>query len=208
MYKFFALNFCGPRSSKRGFSLVEVVLSLAIIAFAFTTMTGLLSIGLNQSRSAINASVTSQIVQQVRNELQQTDFNTITSSATQTKVWSATLTATATLQGQNVTYIDPPVRYFDSTGAELLTTTGGFYSAGTIPAGAVYWVLVNIQTPVFLPNTTTPNASLAKVTIQVAANPAKATLTPNSSTLLWPNTTLGVTVTTYSTQVAGSNQEL
>ncbi|MEZ0254532.1 MAG: Verru_Chthon cassette protein B [Chthoniobacter sp.] len=58
-----------------GFSLVEVVIAIGVIAFAFIPMMGMLPTGLNLSRQAIDATVEAQIAQQLTAEVQQTDFS-------------------------------------------------------------------------------------------------------------------------------------
>lgn len=62
-------------ASARGFSLVEVVIALGVIAFAFIPMVGMLPMGLNLSRQAIDTTVEAQIAQQLTAEVQQTDFS-------------------------------------------------------------------------------------------------------------------------------------
>lgn len=59
----------------RGFSLVEVVIAIGVIAFAFIPMMGMLPAGLDLSRQAIDATVEAQIAQQLTAEVQQTDFS-------------------------------------------------------------------------------------------------------------------------------------
>jgi len=61
-----------------GFTLVEVVLAIGIIAFAFVPLVALLPIGLGVSRQAIDTTVQAQIAQQLITEAQQTDFSLLT----------------------------------------------------------------------------------------------------------------------------------
>lgn len=73
------------RASSRaqsGFSLVEVTLAIGIVAFAFMALFGLLPTGLNVFRSAIDASTSSQIVDQVVQSAQQTDFDRLVNPST------------------------------------------------------------------------------------------------------------------------------
>lgn len=66
-----------PRVRAAGFSLIEITLSLGIIAFAFVTIFGLLPTGLNTFRRAMDISIGAQIAQELINDAQQTDFNTL-----------------------------------------------------------------------------------------------------------------------------------
>lgn len=63
------------------FSLVEVVLAIGIVAFAFVAIFSLVPVGLGTFRDAMNNSIGSQIVQRLVNEAQQTDYPTLTAVA-------------------------------------------------------------------------------------------------------------------------------
>lgn len=95
----------GRRQKAGGFSLVETVLSLGVVAFAFLPLLALLPMGMSTFRKAMDASVTAQISQRIVNEAQETDF--------------ATYIATT-----------PSVRYFDDEGEEL--TASGAVPVGAI----------------------------------------------------------------------------
>jgi uncharacterized protein (TIGR02598 family) len=82
-----------------GFSLIEVTLALGIVAFSVITLVGLIPMGLTTFHKAVATSVSSQIVQQVVTDVQQTDFNQLLASNTQ------------------------PLRYFDDQGNELSSAT-------------------------------------------------------------------------------------
>ncbi len=64
-----------PRKKHSGFTLVEVVLAVGVIAFAFVTTMGLLPVGLNVSREAVDTTVVSHIYQNLSSQAQQTDFS-------------------------------------------------------------------------------------------------------------------------------------
>ena len=78
----------GPRKSalnrwnrlQAGFSLIEALLAVGIVAVAFIPLLGLLPTGMNAMQSAADQTVTSQIVQRVAGEAQQADFDAIDSS--------------------------------------------------------------------------------------------------------------------------------
>jgi len=82
--------------------MIELVLSLGVLSFAFVSLLALLPAGMSTVRKAIDASVTTQISQRIVNEAQQTDF---------------------------ATYIakQPAVRYFDDQGDELPGQTHSIY---------------------------------------------------------------------------------
>lgn len=61
--------------ARMAFTLVEVAVAIGIISFAFVPIIGLLPLGLNISRQAIDTGVTAQIAQQLTTEAQQTDFS-------------------------------------------------------------------------------------------------------------------------------------
>jgi uncharacterized protein (TIGR02598 family) len=63
-----------------GFSLVEVILSIGVVSFAFLAMFGLMPAGLTIFRQAIDNSLGSQIVQRIVGEAQQTDYPTLIAS--------------------------------------------------------------------------------------------------------------------------------
>src|SRR5947207_4035315 len=74
------LPHAGFRSSpakSQAFSLIEVVLAVGVVAFAFVAILGLIPAGMSQFRQAIDTSVCSQIAQRVINDSQETDFTTL-----------------------------------------------------------------------------------------------------------------------------------
>jgi uncharacterized protein (TIGR02598 family) len=91
---------------RSGFSLVEVTLALGIVAFSMLTLLGLVPLGLTTFHKAINASVSSQIVQHVVTDFQQSDFSG--------------------LSQQN------PILYFDDQANELNVATAGSTPPGAI----------------------------------------------------------------------------
>ena len=99
-----ALRARAIRRTAGGFSLVEVVLAIGIVSFAFVGLFGLLPAGLNVFRQAIDNSVGSQIVQRLVNEAQQTYFPTLTTAA-------------------------PTKRYFDDQGNEVTSANESLYTA-------------------------------------------------------------------------------
>lgn len=58
-------------------------MALGIVAFAFTALMGMLPVGLGLFRSATDTSVATRIVQKVSGDLQQADFDTISTAGSQ-----------------------------------------------------------------------------------------------------------------------------
>ncbi len=73
------------KTAAAGFSLVEVTMAIGIVAFTFVAIFGLLPVGLGTFRSAMNASVQTQIVQRVVADAQQTDFDTLLNKPTENR---------------------------------------------------------------------------------------------------------------------------
>ena len=69
-----------PRTDRAGFTLVEVVLALAIVATAFIAVLGLLPAGLSQSRQAADSTVVAAIFEDLHNRLQGQRLQTGTAS--------------------------------------------------------------------------------------------------------------------------------
>ncbi len=70
------------RRKNSAFTLIEIAIALLVVAFAFVPLFGLLPVGLGLSREAIDATVQSQIVQQLTAESLQTDYSSLTALAT------------------------------------------------------------------------------------------------------------------------------
>lgn len=94
-----------PQKGNGGFSLTEVLLALGIVAFAFIPVLGLLPVGLDASRQAIDATIEAQIVQQLSNEVLQTDFSNLSQLAS------------------------APLNYYDNQGNKT-TADKAYYTAG------------------------------------------------------------------------------
>jgi uncharacterized protein (TIGR02598 family) len=59
-----------PRTHRAGFTLTEIVLSLAVISIAFVGLLGLLPAGLDASRQATDSAVVAAILEDLHNRLQ------------------------------------------------------------------------------------------------------------------------------------------
>jgi uncharacterized protein (TIGR02598 family) len=85
------------KRASKAFSLVEVAMAIAVVAFAFITLYALIPSGLKTFRQSIDNTVGSRIAQRLINEAQQTDFPSLVA---------------------NTVY---PLRQFDDQGNEVTT---------------------------------------------------------------------------------------
>lgn len=171
------------RRKLAAFTLVEVTLSIGIMAFAFLSVFGLLPTGTTIFRQAMDTSVGSQIAQRVFNESQQTDFDQLIVDKNGHAI------------APNATGLKA-TRYFDEQGTEVTDSSKAIYHVNT---------RVMPMTMTKLPNDTDISnlatlAVMASVTIQIVNNPGNQLINPNQSTNLWEASALPIA--TYSGLVA------
>src|SRR5687768_8134911 len=70
-----ALAAASRRRKRAGFSLIECALSLGVVGFGFVALVGMIPVGLNTFRSAIDATVGAQIAQSLLTEVRQAKFS-------------------------------------------------------------------------------------------------------------------------------------
>jgi hypothetical protein len=192
-FVFTAMMFSPSRKSvgsgQAGFSLVEVVLAVGVVAFAFVAIMGLIPAGIHQFRQAIDNSVCTQIGQRVLQDCEQTDFNTLVDYAhtnppaqpgVPTYFRAPSLLATQAASGGTQ---GGCIRYFDEEGNEIIpigaTQNGIGYSPSSQEAARiVYWVNTRIAAGTLLPTGTNTNNSsdVASVVVQVIFNPSQMPL--------------------------------
>ena len=91
-----------------GFSLVEVSLALMVVAIALVALLGLLPSGMNNFRSALDGQIAGEIFQRVMADAQETDFDTLIKSGTDTEKG-----------GASQQFYRLPLRHFDNQGTEV-----------------------------------------------------------------------------------------
>ncbi len=172
-----------PRYSA-GFSLVEVVIALAVMASALLVVFGLLGVGLNTFHQSKAISVSSQIAQQIYSQLESIQFANLVGTTDGLVVNRGTVVANPPASTHHTYFyessggtqgsiqVKSPL-YFDEQGNELNSSTG-----------AVYWVNVDILYPTPLASGAAPvqNVDLATVLIQVAYNPGAVALAYDATT--------------------------
>jgi uncharacterized protein (TIGR02598 family) len=159
-----------------GFSLVEVAAALAIVTFSLVGVIGVVPVGLNTFREAIDTTVGAQIGQRVITDAEQTDFDLLIAGA----------------EESDADFFVLPVRYFDEQGSEVLL------SEPHAPLRVTYQVRVRGSHPgpadpatsdggfTSLPGETRfhPRDSIF-LTVQVASRPSVSALPVDRTRQLW-----------------------
>ena len=161
----------------KGFTLVEVVLAIGIVAFAFVGLLALMPAGLSTFRKAMNTSVGAQVAQQLSSEIEQTDFDSLLSSC-QPDISAFTSGSTSEdgilyWKGNQAKF-----RYFDDQGNEVTPSGGGDSLQTQEKQRILYWALTRVARAQLVPGSTTSvqgrsdNKDLVQITIQVLENPS------------------------------------
>lgn len=106
----FHFHFRASRSA--GFSLVEISLALAVVAIALVALLGLMPSGMSNFRAALDTQIAGEIFQRVVADAQETDFDTLIESGTDTKLGGQ-------VGGQVSQFYRLPLRHFDNQGSEV-----------------------------------------------------------------------------------------
>ena len=203
-----------PVRRRAGFSLVEIVLAVGVVSFAFVAILGLIPAGLTQFRQAIDTTVCAQIAQRVIGDAQQADYDTL--------IDRTGLPANPT-DWDDFTFVAPKVvapefRYFDERGVEVIPSSKAARENPTAlspqeKVAVVYHVLMRVMPQSRVPKTiggTGGGQEVATVTVQVAYNPSNQKLPIDTSAADNENNPArnlfqkkpGVTVITYAAQIA------
>jgi len=196
------------------FSLVEVVIAIGIVSFAFVGILGLLPAGMHQFRGAINTTVCTQIAQQIISDAQQTDFDTLIDKENLPGGDNGSRSFAFRAPKVN----QPEFRYFNERGREIVPSA---MAARTSPqaltdeerAIIVYQVNVRIQPQTQIPRSAANDIGgrqLATITVQVANNPGNRNIKlssgarddGNDATRQLFISTPGVSVLTFASQIA------
>lgn len=139
------------RGACLGFSLIEVVMAIGIVSFAFVAIFGLIPIGLTNFRNAMDVSLVSQIAQQVVSDVEQTGLSQ--------------------LQSNNF-----PIRYFNDQGVQVGDENNR--PSASAMAQVIYQVKVSVQSP--SPAIAGSSSNLATIIVDVVKNPANKPLQTNT----------------------------
>ena len=135
--------------AKRGFTLVEVLLALGIVAFAFMALCGMLPVGLKTYRDAMDATCRANIVRVVTAELAQAPYAGI-------DAWN----------GQE--------RYFSDQGLEVASVADARFRVkyvNILPGTSLFGAINSSLKPVTIEiSAVQGGSSLSRVTVFIANN--------------------------------------
>ncbi len=141
--------------STAGFSLVEVVIALGVVAFALIPLMGLVPMGLSTSRLAIDTTVEAQIIQYMTDQAQQSNFSALSEL-------NSTIPTGFDAYGTVTTSSSPIYR----AGFSVPSSPGGT----TLPGGTVTYNLTPIT--IYILSTRTLGGMAATTQQALVANPA------------------------------------
>lgn len=176
----------------KGFSLVEVTIALAIVAFSLVTIIGLLPAGVTMSNRAGLNSAAAVIFEHVVGDARQTDYSKLVFPS------SGQPNAPVTT---GVSFRIPALRYFDNQGAEVIPANP-LSLTDEEKGKVVYHVNTRILTNTTVPSDKLPSVGqyLATVTFQIANNPGNLPLNFTVDGLIVP--VPGMDIRSLSIQVA------
>lgn len=185
-----------------GFSLVEVVLAIGVLAFGFIAIFSLIPVGMGVFRESMDTSVSAQIVQRVIGDATETDFEQLIANPV------------------SGSYYALPMRYFDDQGTEVKVGNPASPTSAERQR-IIYWVRVRGSLPgkanpaehkgdypTSLPSRSStrfnPRDS-TNLTVQIAGNPSGREIVIDSQSHLIDQArgkNTGIRVQTYSVVLA------
>jgi uncharacterized protein (TIGR02598 family) len=129
----------------KAFSLIEVMLAMGVVGFAFVALFGMLPVGLKQFSGAVSDLVTTQIAQEVLATSRQANFTQIAEGTTYYDE-----------QGKLLAPQDPAssaysaavtVSYFEQVSMPLLNTSAASANKNTAVAAIVKVIITKVSSP-------------------------------------------------------------
>jgi uncharacterized protein (TIGR02598 family) len=151
----------------RGFSLVEVCMAIAVVAFTFITLIGLLALGVGNDQKSFQQTVATNIVASIVADLRSTpNFSYANGSAVSTRyqITLPTPSTTPNTSAKPLSGVTPVYIYFDDNQNALETTP---LTSATPPSGAVYLATIYLASIVSVgptAGTSTPTYLLTQTT--------------------------------------------
>jgi prepilin-type N-terminal cleavage/methylation domain-containing protein len=176
----------GSGPTRNGFSLIEVVIAISVVAVAFIGIVGLLGVGVANNQSSSQQAVATNIAESILADLRSTPAYATTSTRYGLSLPTANAgSASAPLSGVSPSYY----LYFDNSPSFLPLSAPTAYTAARnpVPSGAVYVAAVymtrlSVAGPTSTLATTTPALLQSNDMVRVVVTwPAQATSSPSGS---------------------------
>jgi uncharacterized protein (TIGR02598 family) len=160
---------------RRGFSLVELAVALAILAVAVVSLMALMPSGMTQARGAMDVTVTSQIAQAILANAEQAEFDNLIDRASLPPDPEGRSYCPERFSFRAPKVSAPMIRYFDEQGKELVPRKAGVLSDDEKRA-ILYYASTRIRPRAEIPTVNESSAHVAQVTVQIVRNPSHAAL--------------------------------
>jgi hypothetical protein len=157
--------------AKRGFSLVEVCMAIAVVAFTFITLIGLLALGVGNDQRSFQQTVATNIVASIVADLRSTPnfaySNANPGVSTRYQITLPTPPTTPNTSATPLAGVTPVYLYFD-VNQNALETAGPLTTLpATAPSGAIYLATIYLASIVSVgptAGTTSPTYLLTQTT--------------------------------------------
>lgn len=160
---------------RRGFSLVEMAVALAILAVALVGLMALIPSGMSQARDAMDATVASQIAQRIIADAEQAEFDALIDRAALPPDPEGRSYCPERFSFRAPKVGTPGLRYFDAQGKEIHPRKPEALSDAEKSA-VIYYAATRIRPRAEVPTLNESSGHVAQVTVQVLRNPNHAPL--------------------------------
>ena len=161
---------------RRGFSLVEVALAIAVLAVALVGLLALMPSGVGNFRKAMDTSITAQIAQRILHDAEQSEFDALVDLSHLPPDPDGMSYCPERFSFRAPKVNNPAWRYFDESGTEIHpASTDGKLSVSERRL-IVYQVNTRIRPRAELPTINESSGHVAQLTVQVARNPGNVEL--------------------------------
>lgn len=160
------------RNPENGFSLVEVAMALAVMAFACVSLIGLIPFGLTSFHQAMGSTIEADVVQDLTNDMLLANFSDLYQYSYQNSTNPA-----------NQTY------YYNNEGAPLTVST-----PGVAPVGTVYTAVVTIS-PISSNSSSATSNSPVNLFVSSSGNGVSTAGTPTAATISTLTSAYKITIT-------------
>jgi prepilin-type N-terminal cleavage/methylation domain-containing protein len=164
------------RNWRRGFSLVEVALAVAVLAVALVGLLALMPSGVGNFRKAMDTSITSQIAQRILQDAEQAEFDALVDLPHLPPDPEGLSYCPERFSFRAPKVGVPAWRYFDESGTEVHPASKDGKLSTAERRIIVYQVNTRIRPRAELPTINESSGHVAQLTVQIARNPGTVEL--------------------------------